>query len=273
MRERSSAMRLGDERLEGEELFRRACGLGIRKVVGENGKYRMSQVGWRKILDCIDGCGIHWRLYSNSGEHRELSWICSSSFLLPVSSIFPSTRNTMKIKFRTVLLVFLFIKLCVLFTGIIRSRSKFISFSVLQETIESLSSDDHPLIYNTKDIYYFDLLLAIISSLSIVVSSLLIVFFAIGHNRIRKPYMIVAFAINFIFIAPFFFSGELSETLKNGPCFQVYTSLSMITGVLSYHRKWKRVLLKSTSLSRSFGKWTPLEMSQFWFQRKRWEPF
>ncbi|CAL2044618.1 unnamed protein product [Caenorhabditis brenneri] len=100
----------------------------------------------------------------------------------------------MKIKFRTVLLVFLFIKLCILFT-------------VLQETIESLNSNDHPLLFGTNDIYLFDLMLASISGLSMLISGFLIILFAIGHTRIRKPYVIVAFVINLVFVVPFFFSG------------------------------------------------------------------
>uniref|UniRef100_A0A1I7TFG3 Tetraspanin n=1 Tax=Caenorhabditis tropicalis TaxID=1561998 RepID=A0A1I7TFG3_9PELO len=100
----------------------------------------------------------------------------------------------MKVKFRTVLLVFLFIKLCILFT-------------VLQETIESLNSDDHPLLFGTNDIYLFDLTLATIATLSIFISGFLIILFAIGHTRLRKPYIIVAFIINLLFVVPFFCSG------------------------------------------------------------------
>ncbi|CAI2354910.1 unnamed protein product [Caenorhabditis sp. 36 PRJEB53466] len=100
----------------------------------------------------------------------------------------------MKIKPRTILLVFLFIKLCILFT-------------VLQETVESMSSSDHPLLFNTNDIFLFDVMLGSISALFILVSLVLIVFFTIGHSRFRKPYMVIAFAINLIFVLPFFFSG------------------------------------------------------------------
>ncbi|KAF1751745.1 hypothetical protein GCK72_018299 [Caenorhabditis remanei] len=100
----------------------------------------------------------------------------------------------MKVKFRTVLLVFLFIKLCILFT-------------VLQESIESLSSNDHPLLFGTNDIYLFDMMLAAISGLSMLLSALYIILFAIGHTRIRKPYVVVAFVINLMFVVPFFLSG------------------------------------------------------------------
>ncbi|PIC26234.1 hypothetical protein B9Z55_018866 [Caenorhabditis nigoni] len=100
----------------------------------------------------------------------------------------------MKVKFRTVLLVFLFIKLCILFT-------------VLQETIESLNSNDHPLLFGTDDIWLFDWMLASVSSLSMLIAFSLIVFFAIGHTRTRKGFVVVAFVVNLVFVVPFFLSG------------------------------------------------------------------
>ncbi|UMM34550.1 hypothetical protein L5515_007574 [Caenorhabditis briggsae] len=100
----------------------------------------------------------------------------------------------MKVKFRTVLLVFLFIKLCILFT-------------VLQETIESLNSNDHPLLFGTDDIWLFDWMQASVSSLSMLIAFSLIAFFAIGHTRTRKGFVVVAFVINLIFVVPFFLSG------------------------------------------------------------------
>ncbi|CAA99805.3 RDS/peripherin-like protein xRDS35 [Caenorhabditis elegans] len=97
-------------------------------------------------------------------------------------------------KIRTVLLVFVFIKLCILFT-------------VLQETIESIMANDHPYLLGTNDIYLFDVMMANVLGLSMLTSLFLICMFAIGHTRIQKPYVVVAFVINLVFVLPFFLTG------------------------------------------------------------------
>lgn len=69
-------------------------------------------------------------------------------------------------------------------------------------------ANDHPYLLGTNDIYLFDVMMANVLGLSMLTSLFLICMFAIGHTRIQKPYVVVAFVINLVFVLPFFLTGK-----------------------------------------------------------------
>ncbi|CAB3398149.1 unnamed protein product [Caenorhabditis bovis] len=95
---------------------------------------------------------------------------------------------------KTILLVLLIVKLCLLYT-------------VIYDTVVSLIRFDEPELFDTNDIHMYDVLQLLVSLVLSALSIFLIVLTTLGHSDLRKSYLVFSFSFALCFCFPFYLSG------------------------------------------------------------------